>query len=61
MKLILLHKIYYFQLNIRAEDGGFRSSEWASNVAVVFVNLTGEPVFDIQLFQTDFTGINYTN
>ncbi|KAJ6639917.1 Cadherin-23 [Pseudolycoriella hygida] len=44
-----------YQLNVRAVDGGLRTSEWATRVQFSFIDLTGQPYFDFFVFNTDFT------
>ncbi|XP_037029736.1 cadherin-23-like [Bradysia coprophila] len=45
----------FYQLNVRASDGGPRTSEWAMGVLFIFLDLTGEPFFDMPTFETNFT------
>lgn len=45
----------FYHLNVRAIDGGDRMSEWTTNVTLVFVDMSGEPVFEESVWHTDFT------
>lgn len=43
------------QINVRASDGGGRTSEWLTNITLIFVDMSGDPVFDLDMWHTDFT------
>lgn len=40
---------------MRCTDGGGRTSEWTNNLTLVFVDITGDPVFEVPDWETDFT------